>query len=84
MKKSEIQGLQPMTAAEFTTAVAEQQQFIPRLALIQPGTYTPPQQRGAAIVREPLTRLRSITCPILATMALRVTTLQWLSLRMRN
>lgn len=40
MKKSEIQGLQPMTAAEFTTAVAEQQQFIPRLALIQPGTYT--------------------------------------------
>lgn len=40
MKKSEIQGLQPMTAAEFTTAVAEQQQFIPRLALIQPATYT--------------------------------------------
>ena len=40
MKKSEIQGLQPMTAAEFTTAVAEQQQFIPRLALIQPSTYT--------------------------------------------
>ena len=40
MKKSEIPSLQPMTAAEFTTAVAEQQQFIPRLALIQPSTYT--------------------------------------------
>lgn len=40
MKKSEIHGLQPMTAAEFTTAVNDQMRFIPRLAQIQPATYT--------------------------------------------
>lgn len=40
MKKSEISGLQPMTAAEFTTAVNDQMRFIPRLAQIQPATYT--------------------------------------------
>ena len=40
MKKSEIPSLQPMTAAEFTTAVNDQMRFIPRLAQIQPATYT--------------------------------------------
>lgn len=40
MKKSEVNGLQPMTAAEFTTAVNDQMRFIPRLAQIQPATYT--------------------------------------------
>lgn len=39
MKKSEITGLQPMTAAEFATAVSEQMQFIPRLAQVPAGTY---------------------------------------------
>jgi len=40
MKKSEVNGLQPMTAAEFATAVSDQMRFIPRLAQITPGTYT--------------------------------------------
>lgn len=40
MKKSEVVGLQPMSAAEFATAVSEQMQFIPRLALVPAGTYT--------------------------------------------
>jgi hypothetical protein len=40
MKKSEINGLQPLTAAEFATAVSDQMRFIPRLAQIAPGTYT--------------------------------------------
>ena len=40
MKKSEVIGLQPMSATEFATAVSEQMQFIPRLALVPAGTYT--------------------------------------------
>ena len=40
MKKSEIQGLQPMTEAQFNTAVNDQMRFIPTLALIPEGHYT--------------------------------------------
>lgn len=40
MKKSEIIGLQPMTEAQFVSAVNEQMRFIPALAQLPEGRYT--------------------------------------------
>lgn len=40
MKKSEINGLRPMTEQQFNSAVNDQMRFIPALALIPAGHYT--------------------------------------------